>query len=102
MSHDLLELRTVHGELVLKILDVQQKILRQFVQRPWEWRDKINSGTKLIKVERSLPLRDGGCLGPIPTMMEVFKVFIWRCTGKNDGGKEKESKGGEEERRKRT
>ncbi len=51
VSHDLLELRAVHTELILEILDVLQKILRQFVPRTWEWRDKINSGTKLIEVE---------------------------------------------------
>ena len=51
VSHNLLELRAVHGELILEILDVLQKILRQFVPRTWEWRDKINSGTKLIEVE---------------------------------------------------
>jgi len=51
VSHDLLELLAVHGELILEILDVLQKILRQFVPRTWEWRDKINSGTKLIEVE---------------------------------------------------
>ena len=31
MSHDLLQLGTVHGELIFEVLDGTQKILRQLV-----------------------------------------------------------------------
>lgn len=70
MVDDLLELRPVHREHVLEVLDLLQEVLRQILHGPWRDISTITI-TKLI-ADQDLPLRDGGCLGPIPTMMDVY------------------------------
>lgn len=51
VSHNLLEFRAVHGELILKILDGLQQILRQFVPRAWMGIDTISMRMKLHEAE---------------------------------------------------
>ena len=68
--NDRLQLLAAHGELILEVLDLLQKILWHVMHGAYP--TARISMTQQLEEQQSLPLREGGCLGPIPTILNSW------------------------------
>ena len=71
MVYDLLQLGSVDGEQLLQLLDLLEEVLGHVGHGTWATVSGLGSAGKRGRGFCDAPLREGGCRGPIPTMVAV-------------------------------
>lgn len=81
MIDNLLQLGCIDSEDLLELLNVGQKVLGNILDGTYPG----SARKKTIETEMNPPLRAGGTLGPIPTMMPELRYTV-ECEGCLVGG----------------